>query len=524
MDIIQQLHQAISNEDFDKLKNEIEKENFNVNFRYKLNITLLHKASEKGNRKIVEYLISKGANIYAKVKEIDRIPLHYAAKSGNIEVVKLLLQKGGLQQLDARGGNKKTPLILAAAYGHLDIVRLLLKNGARIDAKTIKNETALHFAVMYGHFKVVELLFAEGIDINAKIDSGASPLHMGVYYGHIEIVQSFIRHKALIEAKDNDGNTPLHWAITYGPESIFVCLVSQGGAQLEPKNSCGETPLHLACREGHLEIVKHLLQKGVSIEAKTKKDEIPLHYGAQYGNLEIVKYLTEQRVTMINARNLNNKTPLDLADSDTDIEVRQYLKEMLNRYSNDNTNNNNTSISQFPDSDLELIETCSKASMKRKANNSSVPDEIEIVHESSKTKRLVTHDDQNDSEVNQKGKSNISQNLKIIELQQEIKNLKERLDEAISKRSQVNTHPNCGFSCQYCLQVPNGLSYSLNCGHLPFCNQCSQSILHNEILSKRICPICTEKVISRQKVFVNLMKCGNGKNANENDTNVVVLQ
>ena len=104
------------------------------------------------------------------------------------------------------------------------------------------------------------------------------------------------------------------------------------------------------------------------------------------------------------------------------------------------------------------------------------------------------------------------------------KNLKEILDEAISKRSQVNTHPKCGFSCQYCLQVPNGLSYSLNCGHLPFCNQCSQSILHNEILSKRICPICTEKVISRQKVFVNLMKCGNGKNANENDTNVVVLQ
>ena len=139
-----------------------------------------------------------------------------------------------------------------------------------------------------------------------------------------------------------------------------------------------------------------------------------------------------------------------------------------------------------------------------------MPDDIEIVLESSMTKRL-NHD--------WNGNSDSDQNV-LMKLQQEIENLKEKL----AKLSQANSHPKCGFSCQYCLRVPNGLSFSLNCGHLPFCNQCSQSILYNKVFSKRVCPICKKEVISRQQVFVDLMKCGIGKNANENDTNVVVLQ
>ena len=150
------------------------------------------------------------------------------------------------------------------------------------------------------------------------------------------------------------------------------------------------------------------------------------------------------------------------------------------------------------------------STMKCKANISSMPDDIEIILESSMTKRL-NHD--------WNGNSDSDQNV-LMDLQQEIENLKEKL----AKLSQANTHPKCGFSCQFCLRVPNGLSFSLNCGHLPFCNQCSQSILYNKVFSKRVCPICKKEVISRQQVFVDLMKCGIGKNANENDTNVVVLQ
>ena len=80
-----------------------------------------------------------------------------------------------------------------------------------------------------------------------------------------------------------------------------------------------------------------------------------------------------------------------------------------------------------------------------------------------------------------------------------------------------------GFTCQYCLRIPDGPSYALNCGHLPFCNQCSQSIVENDSLSKRICPICKQTVDKRQRVFTELMKI-NKTNTKEIDTDVVVLE
>ena len=695
------MHQAVWNRDLEKLKIIIEKNpTLIAATNWDDKGTPLHKAGmHKENEHIVEYLISKGANLYAKLKDDGTIPLHWAVMKGNTEVVKLLLQKGGLLQLEICDFNKNTPLIMAAKGGHLEIVKLLLTSGAQINKKNQKNQNPLHYAVRCGHFEIVKLLLVKGVDLNARNNTGAIPLQMGIHYNRVEIVKFLLQNSRPedLEAKDNDGNTPMHWAALHGQKSILLILISKG-AQLDSKNSCHETPLHLASREGHLEIVKLLLHRGAFVEAKTKKDEIPLHYGALYGNLEIVKYFTEQKVTMINARNFNNETPLDLADSETDDDVkkvRKYLIEIQKHYKSNEGQKPKGLADE--ESDLELIlETCSTSyntssgsekgktnalgkrsrTMKRKANSSSVPpsvpDEIEIVHLESSKRKPLNLDWNGNSNSNQiftlellqeienvkEEFAKISQvNIRILsdlelilercstsnnvsmKLQQEIENLKEKLTklsqantgilsfmelileacsssnktnepdmqkifsdmivewsntkseskegkanaldeksstmkckansssmpddieivlessmtkrlnhdwngnsdsdqnvlmklqqeienlkEKLAKLSQANSHPKCGFSCQYCLRVPNGLSFSLNCGHLPFCNQCSQSILYNKVFSKRVCPICKKEVISRQQVFVDLMKCGIGKNANENDTNVVVLQ
>jgi ankyrin repeat protein len=54
----------------------------------------------------------------------------------------------------------------------------------------------------------------------------------------------------------------------------------------------GETALHLAAGEGHLEIVKLLLEHGADVNAKTAY-ETALHLAAGEGHLEIVKLLLE---------------------------------------------------------------------------------------------------------------------------------------------------------------------------------------------------------------------------------------
>ena len=57
------------------------------------NITPMHVAAKWGKIKMVNLLMSKGANIEAKTRD-GLTPLHCAARSGHHEVVDILIEKG----------------------------------------------------------------------------------------------------------------------------------------------------------------------------------------------------------------------------------------------------------------------------------------------------------------------------------------------------------------------------------------------------------------------------------------------
>ena len=65
-------------------------------------MTPLHYACQEGHLPIVEYLISKGANIEAK-GEIEMTPLHYACQEGHLPIVEYLISKGA--NIDAQDGD-----------------------------------------------------------------------------------------------------------------------------------------------------------------------------------------------------------------------------------------------------------------------------------------------------------------------------------------------------------------------------------------------------------------------------------
>ena len=58
------------------------------------------------------------------------------------------------------------------------------------------------------------------------------------------------------------------------------------------------------------------------------------------------------------------------------------------------------------------------------------------------------------------------------------------------------------FTCHFCLETIQ-VSYMLNCGHLPFCEQCSKTILEK----KSKCPVCNKNVNGRKKAFLETVKC-----------------
>ena len=75
-----------------------------------------------------------------------------------------------------------------------------------------------------------------------------------------------------------------------------------------------------------------------------------------------------------------------------------------------------------------------------------------------------------------------------------------------------STTPMSQFVCHMCWRPPTA-SYLLNCGHLPFCNDCSLLFINE----RKKCPICKTSVTSRHRAFVEVMKTIDTKKDDSNE-------
>ena len=68
----------------------------------------------------------------------------------------------------------------------------------------------------------------------------------------------------------------------------------------------------LASQNGHLEMVKYLIQSGVGVNARNKDHRTALMFACQNGQLKIVKYLVEHGAD-VNAKDGWEQTPIEIA-------------------------------------------------------------------------------------------------------------------------------------------------------------------------------------------------------------------
>ena len=88
------------------VQNLIEKDKIDIDIRGDDERTPLHCACWLGKLPIVEYLISKDANIEAK-DNLGNTPLHYASEHIHTDIVKYLVSKGANK--NSKNKNGKTP-------------------------------------------------------------------------------------------------------------------------------------------------------------------------------------------------------------------------------------------------------------------------------------------------------------------------------------------------------------------------------------------------------------------------------
>jgi len=101
-------------------------------------------SAKNGSLKSAERYLDQGEDINARRAEDGRTPLHAAAERGHRKMVTFLLNKGAF--VNARDDEGDTPLYLAAAAGHDSVVRILLSDGADATARNNAGQTPLDLA------------------------------------------------------------------------------------------------------------------------------------------------------------------------------------------------------------------------------------------------------------------------------------------------------------------------------------------------------------------------------------------
>ena len=118
-------------------------------------------------------------------------------------------------------------------------------------------------------------------------------------------------------------NTPLIYAAANGHVEVVRVLL-EGGASAERTNVNQWTALHEAAEYGYLEVCRLLLDWGAKVDPLDIWRNTPLHYAARSGHLSVVKLLVE-RGADVRLKNKYGQTAREIARSTRNKDVADWL-------------------------------------------------------------------------------------------------------------------------------------------------------------------------------------------------------
>ena len=186
--------------------------------------SLLHEAAMVTGRdqkeivKIMEYLRGE-CGLYVDIEDAKgRTPLVFAVDRGNVKVVEYLISEGADASISNYLGNNALHVACEPHDHSKEIVELLLAKGdVKVTDANKKGVTPLHVAARYGN---IEAMYAILSSEEGEI-------------------------KDLLKLKDDDGDTPLHYAaLDEGGKAVTFLLGL--GAKKTIKNGEGKTPYQVA--------------------------------------------------------------------------------------------------------------------------------------------------------------------------------------------------------------------------------------------------------------------------------------
>ena len=136
----------------------------------------------------------------------------------------------------------------------------------------------------------VSRLLRLGFDPNTRDAAGQHPLHLAVREKSVRSAAVLIAWKPTdVEPRTVSDESPLMLAALQGMRDTAARLIDRGADVNKP----GWTPLHYAATNGHVALIRLLLEHHAYIDAASPNASTPLMMAAFYGSPAAVKLLLE---------------------------------------------------------------------------------------------------------------------------------------------------------------------------------------------------------------------------------------
>lgn len=137
----------------------------------------------------------------------------------------------------------------------------------------------------------IQQLLARGFDVNTPNPQGLHGLIIAVREPSLKVASLLVdAPKVNLNAFNVLGESPLMLAALKGHLALSDKLVKKGA----DVNKSGWTPLHYAASNGHVEVIKLLLENHAYIDAESPNGSTPLMMASMYGNPQSVKLLLDE--------------------------------------------------------------------------------------------------------------------------------------------------------------------------------------------------------------------------------------
>ncbi|XP_067667462.1 ankyrin repeat domain-containing protein 50-like [Haliotis asinina] len=207
-----------------------------INSRGHYGMTPIMVVAFKGNRRVFDLVLSKGADTSLVDNNCDNI-LHWVCRGGQVEMVKYVISQN-FTDINSRGHYGMTPIMVAAVQGHRQVYDLVMSKGGDASLVDTYGDNILHWVCRGGHVEMVKYIISQNFtDINSKGEYGRTPMMVAAVKGHRRVLD----------------------------------LVMSKGGDASLVDTHGDNILHLASGQGHVTMVKHILSNtSVNVNAKNK--------------------------------------------------------------------------------------------------------------------------------------------------------------------------------------------------------------------------------------------------------------